>query len=322
MNSDQVKTAAKAIGFHKVGIVSVNGIQDDAAITHLKNWLALGYHADMEWMANPKRENIHLCMTDVRSLISVAVNYYTPHEHVNNPAIAKISRYGWGRDYHKVMQKKLKALSNWLQEQGEDIKTRYYADTGPIQDKVWAQRAGLGWIGKNGNVITRDYGSWVFLGEILTNLELSPDKPHSEHCGTCTRCLDACPTNAIVKPFVVDANHCIAYHTIENRDPELPDAIAKNLSGWVAGCDICQDVCPWNQRFAQETDIEDFQPYPENLQPLLTELAIIEPTEWDRRFRASALRRIKPKMWQRNAQANLKYQRASLNNQYHKPGVD
>ena len=311
MNSDRVKAAAKAIGFHKVGIVSVDGIPDDTAITHLKNWLASGYHADMTWMENPKREDIHLCMSDVRSLISVAVNYYTSHQHANNPAIAKISRYGWGRDYHKVMQKKLKALSNWLQEQGTDIKTRYYADTGPIQDKVWAQRAGLGWIGKNGNVITRDYGSWVFLGEILTNLELSPDKPHSEHCGTCTRCLDACPTNAIAKPFVVDANRCIAYHTIENREPELPEAIAKKLSGWVAGCDICQDVCPWNQRFAQETDVEDFQPYSENLQPLLAELAVIEPTEWDRRFRASALRRIKPQMWQRNAQANLKYQQAS-----------
>ena len=323
MNSDRIRAAALAIGFHKVGIASVDGIEDDAAITHLKNWLALGYHADMAWMANPKRQDIHRCMTDVRSLISVAVNYYTPHQRANNLEIAKISRYGWGRDYHKVMEKKLKALSNWLQEQGEDIKlarsfaeetsagslvkTRYYADTGPIQDKVWAQRAGLGWIGKNGNVITRDYGSWVFLGEILTNLELAPDKPHTEHCGTCTRCLDACPTNAISKPFVVDANLCIAYHTIENREPELPEAIAKKLSGWVAGCDICQDVCPWNQRFAQETDIEDFQPYPQNINPKLTELATIKPTEWDHRFRASALRRIKPQMWQRNAKANLKY---------------
>ena len=175
------------------------------------------------------------------------------------------------------------------------------------EDKVWAQRAGLCWIGKNGNVITRDYGSWVFLGEILTNLELTPDQPHTEHCGTCTRCLDACPTNAIAEPFVVDANRCIAYHTIENRDAELPAEIAKNLSGWVAGCDICQDVCPWNKRFAQETDITDFHPYPENLHSQLTELATIEATEWDQRFRASALRRIKPYMWRRNAEANLKY---------------
>ncbi len=306
INSDRIKEAAKAIGFHKVGIVSVEQISDDTAVNRLKNWLALGYHADMDWMKNPKRQDIKLCLPDVRSLISLAVNYYTPHQHVHDPAIGKISRYGWGRDYHKMMEKKLKALSNWLREQGEGINTRYYADTGPIQDKVWAQRAGLGWIGKNGNVITRDYGSWVFLGEILTNLELVPDRPHTEHCGTCTRCLEACPTQAIAKPFVVDANRCLAYHTIENRAAELPAEIAQNLSGWVAGCDICQDVCPWNQRFAQETDIEDFQPYPENIAPKLTELATIEPTEWDRRFRASALRRIKPQMWKRNAKANLK----------------
>ncbi len=308
MDSDLIKAAAKDIGFHKVGIISIDQLPDDAAITHLKKWLALGYHADMDWMKNPKRQDIHLCLTGARSLISVAVNYYTSHQHSDDSEIAKISRYGWGRDYHKVMGKKLKALSNWLQEQGEDIHTRYYADTGPIQDKVWAQRAGLGWIGKNGNLITRDYGSWVFLGEILTNLELTPDKPHSSHCGTCKRCLEACPTNAIAKPFVVDANRCIAYHTIENREAALPDAIAEKLSGWVAGCDICQDVCPWNQRFSQETDIADFQPYPENIAPKLTELATIKPTEWDRRFRASALRRIKPQMWQRNAKANLKYQ--------------
>ena len=307
INSDRIRSQAITIGFHKVGIVSLDDIPEDNAIAYLKNWLALGYHADMAWMNNPKREDIHLCMSDARSLISVAVNYYTPHQHADNPKIAKISRYGWGRDYHKVIHKKLKALSNWLQEQDPEIKTRYYADTGPIQDKVWAQRAGLGWIGKNGNVITRDYGSWVFLGEILTNLELTPDQPHTEHCGTCTRCLDACPTNAIAEPFVVDANRCIAYHTIENRDAELPAEIAKNLSGWVAGCDICQDVCPWNKRFAQETDITDFHPYPENLHPQLTELATIEATEWDQRFRASALRRIKPYMWRRNAEANLKY---------------
>ena len=308
INSDDIRLAAKAIGFHKVGIVSVDSIPNDAAVTNLKNWLALEYHADMAWMKNPKRQDIYLCMPDVKSLISLAVNYYSPHQHANDPKIAKISRYGWGRDYHKVMEKKLKSLSNWLRKQGEGINTRYYADTGPIQDKVWAQRAGLGWIGKNGNVITRDYGSWVFLGEILTNLELAPDQPHSEHCGTCTRCLEACPTNAIVKPFVVDAKRCIAYHTIENREAELPTEIAQKLSGWVAGCDICQDVCPWNQRFAQETDIEDFQPYPENIAPKLSELAKIESTEWDHRFRASALRRIKPQMWQRNAKANLKYQ--------------
>ena len=304
IDSSQVKQKAQEIGFHLVGIAAIDDHQDQA-VAHLQDWLDSGYQADMAWMANPKREDIRAYLPEVRSLISVALNYYTPHQHSENPGIGKISRYGWGRDYHKVMGKKLKALSSWLCSHDDSIITRYGVDTAPIQDKVWAQRAGLGWIAKNGNLITRKYGSWVFLGEIVTNLNLSPDTPHTSHCGTCTRCLDACPTAAIVKPYVVDANRCIAYHTIENRQPELPPQIADNLSGWVAGCDICQDVCPWNQRFAQETDISDFQPYSGNIQPQLSKLASLEETEWDQRFRASALRRIKPNMWRRNAYANL-----------------
>ncbi|MGL4884429.1 MAG: tRNA epoxyqueuosine(34) reductase QueG [Waterburya sp.] len=302
--SPQVKAAAKEIGFHLVGITAIDNHQDQA-VEHLRDWLASGYQADMDWMASPKREDIRACMPEVRSLIAVALNYYTPHQHSNEPGTGKISRYGWGRDYHKVMGSKLKALSNWLRSQDQSILTRYYVDTAPIQDKVWAQRAGLGWIAKNGNMITRKYGSWVFLGEVLTNIELTSDAPHTSHCGTCTRCLEACPTDAIVKPYVVDANRCLAYHTIENREANLPPEIANNLSGWVAGCDICQDVCPWNQRFAQETDVSDFQPYSDNLKPQLTELANISEAQWDQRFRASALRRIKPNMWRRNAHANL-----------------
>jgi epoxyqueuosine reductase len=277
----------------------------DSAVSHLKSWLERGYQADMDWMTNPKRQDIKTLWPEVRSLICLALNYYTPQQHSQEQNHGKISRYAWGRDYHKVLSKKLKALSQWLESQGEQIQTRYYVDTGPVQDKVWAQRAGIGWIAKNGNLITRNYGSWVFLGEILTNLPLEPDRPHSAHCGTCSRCLSACPTQAIVSPYVVDANRCIAYHTIENRAVTLPTEIAKNLQGWVAGCDICQDVCPWNQRFAQVTDVEDFQPRPENLSPKLEELANLTIEEWDRRFISSALRRIKPQQWRRNAQANL-----------------
>jgi len=265
----------------------------------------------MAWMENPKRFDIRACMPEVHSVICVALNYYTPHQRPEGQEYAKISRYGWGRDYHKVMHKKLKAFTSWLSEQGEGIQARYYADTGPVQDKVWAQRAGIGWIAKNGNVITREYGSWVFLGEVLTNLTLTPDAPHTQHCGSCTRCLDACPTGAIAKPFVVDANRCIAYHTIENRSETLPESIASHLQGWVAGCDICQDVCPWNQRFARTTDVAEFQPYPWNIAPRLTELANISDEEWNQRFEASALRRIKPEMLRRNAHANLEESEAS-----------
>ncbi|MES1021513.1 tRNA epoxyqueuosine(34) reductase QueG [Gloeocapsa sp. BRSZ] len=303
IDTTQIKQKALELGFHQVGIAAVD--QGVTEPQHLQAWLALGYQADMAWMANPKRQDIKLVMPDVRSLICVAINYYTPHQRPQEAKYAKISRYGWGRDYHKVLHKKLKLFSTWLEAQAEGIKARYYADTGPVQDKVWAQQAGIGWIAKNGNVITREYGSWVFLGEVLTNLSLTPDQPHTEHCGTCTRCLDACPTDAIAQPFIVDANRCIAYHTIENRSEELPDAVAAQLHGWVAGCDICQDVCPWNQRFAKETDVAEFQPYPWNISPTLAELAEISDAEWDKRFPASALRRIKPEMLRRNAKANL-----------------
>jgi len=302
--SSEIKSKALELGFHQVGIAAVDE-EDATSAQRLQEWLSQGYQADMEWMGNPKRQDIRSLMPEARSLICVALNYYKPQERPKGEEYAKISRYGWGRDYHKVMHKKLKALTIWLRGLGEGIEARYYADTGPVQDKVWAQKAGIGWIAKNSNVITREYGSWVFLGEVLTNLELKSDRPHTEHCGTCTRCIEACPTGAITSPFVVDATRCIAYHTIENRDEKLPPTITQHMQGWVAGCDICQDVCPWNQRFAKETDLAEFQPYSGNIAPKLIELAEISNEEWDRRFPASALRRIKPEMLQRNARANL-----------------
>ncbi|KAM3108051.1 tRNA epoxyqueuosine(34) reductase QueG [Phormidesmis sp. 146-33] len=302
--TQKIKQKALELGFHKVGIVRIDEVTNQQSVESLQSWLEQGYQAEMAWMANPKRQNIQLVMPEVRSLVCVALNYYTGHDRPNGEEYAKISRYGWGRDYHKVLHKKLKVLSLWLEAQGDGIQSRFYADTGPVQDKVWAQQAGLGWIAKNGNVITRDYGSWVFLGEVLTNAELVSDRPHTQHCGTCTRCIQACPTQAITQPFVVDANRCIAYHTIENRS-EIPAPVADQLQGWVAGCDICQDVCPWNQRFAQETDVPDFQPYPWNIAPTLNEIANLSDEEYDRRFPASALRRIKPAMMRRNARATL-----------------
>lgn len=298
MRAIAIKQRARALGFSKVGIAAA---EPGSEAERLRQWLAGGNHGAMDWMAHPNRQDIHGVMPGVRSLICVALNYYTPHAHSSDPTRGKISRYGWGRDYHKVMGRKLKALSRWLESQGEGIETRFYVDTGPIMEKAWAERAGLGWIGKHSNVITREFGSWVFLGEVLTNLELEPDRPHPEHCGTCTRCIEACPTAAITQPFVVDARRCLAYHTIENRQPELPTEIAPHLHNWVAGCDICQEVCPWNQRFAQETTEPDFQPYPHHRSPELRELAQMTDEEWDRRTRGSALRRIKRSQWQRNA---------------------
>lgn len=298
---------ALELGFDLVGIAAVEPDPSDAetaAIAHLQTWLNQGHQADMGWMDNPRRQDIRQVLPGARSLICVALNYYTTHRHSADPRHGKISRYAWGRDYHRVLHKRLKALADWLIAAGESAtQVRYYADTGPVQDKAWAQQAGLGWVAKNGNLITRQYGSWVFLGELVTTLALAPDPPHAAHCGTCTRCLEACPTAAITQPYVVDANRCIAYHTIENRAETLPQTIAPHLQNWVAGCDICQDVCPWNQRFAQPTPAAEFQPYPGNLAPDLNDLANLSEVEWDQQFRASALRRIKPAMWRRNAQA-------------------
>ena len=308
VDSEGVKAQARALGFDLVGIAAVPvepSAAEKSAQTALQAWLAQGFHADMGWMESDRRQNIRQIMPAAQSVICVALNYYTDHQRPEGADYAKISRYGWGRDYHRVLTKKLKQLAAWLQAQGAEIEARLYADTGPVQDKFWAQQAGLGWIAKNGNVITRQYGSWVFLGEIITNLALPADSPHTPHCGSCTRCISACPTEAIRAPGVVDANRCIAYHTIENRAEVLPEAIAQNLDNWVAGCDICQDVCPWNQRFAQATNETAFEPYPENVAPTLTELSTITEDEWNRRFPASALRRIKPPMLRRNAKAAL-----------------
>lgn len=305
-----VLNQAYELGFHLAGIAAVPDQAAQAEQTvkaHLATWLKQGHQADMDWMSNPRRQDIRQVLPGVRSVICVALNYYTPEAPSNLPEHGKIARYGWGRDYHRVMHSRLKALAQWLQTTapppGEAVQVRYYADTGPVQDKFWAQQAGLGWIAKNGNLITRNYGSWVFLGEVLTTLDLQPDAPHTAHCGTCTRCMEACPTEAIPHPYVINANRCIAYHTIENRAESLPDTVVPHLQNWVAGCDICQEVCPWNIRFAQATDVEDFQPYAENLAPSLAELANLSEEEWDQRFRGSALRRIKPFMWRRNARA-------------------
>ncbi|BDA39828.1 tRNA epoxyqueuosine(34) reductase QueG [Candidatus Atelocyanobacterium thalassae] len=299
----KIKNKAFDIGFDKIGIANPHIIYEDNAIYNLQNWLSLGYQADMAWMNNPKRFDITQCMPDIRSVITVALNYYTPHKHSNNINYGKVSRYAWGKDYHKVLKQKLKLFCKWLTK--KNIKTVCYVDTGPIQEKVWAERSGIGWIAKNGNIITKEFGSWVFLGVVLTNLSLISDTPHVKHCGACRRCIDICPTKAIVSPFVVDSRRCIAYHTIENKSENLPEYIVNNLNGWVAGCDLCQDVCPWNQRFSQETNIQDFYPYPGNISLHLEEISNLTEIQWQQKFSSSSLKRIKAKAWRRNADANL-----------------
>ena len=271
----------------------------------MKEWLARGYHGDMSWMARDveKRLNPLELFPPARSIVVVALNYYTPNQHQENSATGKVSRYAWGDDYHDVLKAKLESLLAWIREQEPEAAGKICADIQPTLDKAWAVRAGLGWIGKHSNVITPEYGSWVFIGELLLNLDLEPDaEPIDDHCGTCTLCIDACPTQAITEPYVVDSNKCISYATIELRAPELPAEM--DVGGWLYGCDVCQDVCPWN-RFEAETDEPRFAAREGNVNADVAEILELTPESYAERFRGSAMKRAKLTGLQRNARALL-----------------
>lgn len=303
VTSIAIKERARTEGFNKVGIVSAAALDEEGR--RLKEWLARGYHGEMSWMARDveKRVSPREIFPEARSVIVVALNYYTPHQHEQNPASGKVSRYAWGDDYHDIMTEKLRALLSWIKEQDPGAAGKVCVDIQPVMDKAWAVRAGLGWIGKHSNVITPEYGSWIFIGELLLNLDLEYDVERVEdHCGTCTLCIDACPTAAITEPYVVDSNKCISYATIELRAPELPPELEPNLSGWMYGCDICQDVCPWN-RFEQVTDEPRFAPREGNVNAELRDIVELSHESYVERFRGSAMKRAKLAGLQRNARA-------------------
>lgn len=298
-----IKQKALETGFHKVGIVRAEPLQPEGE--HLRHWLADGMHGEMLWMNRDpdKRADPRMIFPSARSIIVVALNYYTPNLHSDDPSHGKISRYAWGDDYHDVLKEKQRSLLQWIQEQRPDAEGKICVDTAPVMDKAWAVRAGIGWLGKHSNVITKDYGSWVFIGEILIDLELEYDfETVPDHCGSCTACLDACPTGAIVEPYVVDSRKCISYATIELRNDELPADISANLNGWFYGCDICQDVCPWN-RFEKPTDESRFEPRKNETAIRLNEVAEYSPEEYAERFRKSAIKRAKLPALKRNARA-------------------
>ena len=305
--SARIKARALAAGFHKIGIVPA--VPLDAERARLEDWLARGHHGTMQWLARDpvQRTDPRLVMPSARSVVVVALNYYTPHEHVDDAATGKISRYAWGDDYHEVVGGKLKSLLAWIREQWPEAEGKVCVDIQPMLDKAWAVRAGLGWLGKHTNLITRDYGSWVFIGELLLNLELAYDnEPVEDHCGTCTLCIDACPTQAITEAYVLDSNRCISYATIELRADELPAEVAEHLEGWLYGCDICQDVCPWN-RFQQPTDEARFEPRTDSVSADLADILALTPDAYAARFRRSAIKRAKLAGLQRNARTLLQH---------------
>ncbi len=297
-----LKQEARRLGFDPVGIASAAGSDRLRLRTAaLERWLAAGHHGSMAWMEDPRRRQIEKLLPGVRSLVAVGLSYYV--RQWPQAGSLKVARYGWGRDYHRVIERRLRQLGHWLEAQVPGTSWRACVDTAPLLDKAWAEEAGLGWIGKHGNLIHRQRGSWLLLGHLLTSLELPADQASESLCGRCSRCIDACPTTAIREPFVVDARRCIAFHTIENRDPSLPAELSENLQGWVAGCDICQEVCPWNGDALQSSEDPDMQPRPWLLNLQGPEALGWSDQEWDERLRASALRRIKPWMWRRNIAA-------------------
>jgi epoxyqueuosine reductase len=308
VDKKSIKERALAEGFHKVGIVRAEPLAEEAP--RLREWLARAYHGEMSWMARDveKRLDPRELFPDARSIVVVALNYYTPHQHQDSSSTGKVSRYAWGEDYHDVLKQKLEKLLAWIREHAPAAAGKICVDIQPTLDKAWAVRAGLGWLGKHTNVITQEYGSWVFIGELLLNLDLEPDVPQLEdHCGTCTLCIDACPTQAITEPYVVDSNKCISYATIELRTPELPEAVQEGISGWLYGCDVCQDVCPWN-RFQQTTSETTFEPREGNVNAELDQVLGLTPETYAARFRGSAMKRAKLAALQRNARALLNEQ--------------
>jgi epoxyqueuosine reductase len=314
ITSREIKARALQLGFSKAGVTRAQNLTDEFA--RLQEWLARGFHGEMKWMQRDtaQRADPRLVFPGARSVVVVAMNYYTGHQHAVRTACGggraepsqqtgKVSRYAWGDDYHEVVGEKLRELLAWIKQQWPHAEGKVCVDIQPVMDKAWAEAAGLGWIGKHTNLITEDYGSWVFIGELLLNLDLQPDGiAVADQCGTCTLCIDVCPTSAIVGPYVLDANLCISHATIESRADEIPAAVAENLEGWLYGCDICQDVCPWNQ-MTSVTSEPHFQPREGNVNASLYEIQQLSPDAYAKRFRGSAMKRAKLAGLKRNARA-------------------
>ena len=298
-----VKQIGHQLGFHKVGIARVQKLPHSE---HLLQWLLTGKQGTMHYMANhvEKRLDVRKLYAEARSVIVVGHNYYTPFKREEDSRYAKISRYAWGKDYHKIIKKKLKHYLKELKKIDASLDGRLFVDTAPVQERLWAVAAGLGWQGKNTNLITKDLGSFLFLGVLIINRELIYDEPIQDYCGSCTACIEACPTDAL-QPYELDARRCLSYLTIEYWDRPIPQEFARKMNNWVFGCDICQDVCPWN-RFAQPTDEEGYRPVDERLvNPSLTWLASLSEDEFRRLFKKTPVMRAKYANFMRNVKTVL-----------------
>ncbi len=296
----KIKEKAFEEGFDAVGIARVPGSHRiKLRSASLERWLKAGHQAKMEWMKSPRRKNIEHLLEGVQSVLAVGLNYYVDID-TRLPRDLSIARYGWGQDYHKVISKKLKNIGKFLDKERPKSKWKVCVDTSALLDKAWAEEAGIGWIGKNSNIINSEIGSWMFLGHLLSTEILEADEPSKPNCAECEKCIEACPTHAIEEPFIVNSNKCLAYHTLENRDKDLPINISNKMGNWIAGCDICQDVCPWNKKDIPTTSTPELQPSKWILNITKKNALTWTDEEWKANLSKSALKRIKPWMWRRN----------------------
>ena len=291
-----IKQEAQDLGFLSCGIAEATFLEEEAP--RLEQWLKAGHHGTMHYMERhfDKRLDPRKLVPGARSVISLLYNYYTPQLQID-PEAPKISKYAYGTDYHFVLKKKLKRLFQRLQERFGAIQGRVFVDSAPVMDKAWAVKSGLGWLGKNTNVIAPKKGSFFFICEIITDLELEYDAPITDHCGTCTACIDACPTGAL-SPYQIDGSKCISYFTIELKDA-LPPAMKDQMDHWMFGCDVCQTVCPWN-RFSQPHQEPQFAPHPDLLSMTKADWVELTRETFDKVFKSSAVKRTKFEGLKRN----------------------
>jgi len=293
----RIREEARRLGFFKMGLAPAGSLRWRE---HFDEWLAQGMQGSMAYLKRQaeKRKEPKLVLESVRSILILAMNYHARADAADDPLCGRISQYAWGNDYHRLMTERLHALLDFIQCEQAGARGLFYSDTGPVMEKVWGAHSALGWMGKHSNLITREEGSWFFIGVVLLDLQLEYDKPEKDYCGSCTRCMHACPTAAIVAPYVVDARRCISYLTIELRG-FIPRELRPLIGNRIFGCDDCQDVCPWN-RFAVTSPEKAFWPRNGNAFPELVQLALLTEQEFNTRFKDSPIRRAKREGFIRN----------------------
>ncbi|MFT6502116.1 MAG: epoxyqueuosine reductase [Crocinitomicaceae bacterium] len=291
IHTQKIKQKAKELGFFFCGISNADFLAEEAK--QLDNWLKLGYHGKMNYMENhyDKRLDPRLLVDDAKSVVSLLLNYYTEDEQTD-PEAPKISKYAYGKDYHFIIKDKLKEFYQFIQDEIGEVGGRVFVDSAPVMDKAWAKKSGLGWMGKNANIINPKHGSFFFIAEMILDLELEPDGPIKDYCGTCTRCIDECPTDAIVEPYVIDGSKCISYLTIELKDEIIPKEFKGKMDNWMFGCDICQSVCPWN-RFSKPHSEPWFNPHEDLLKMSKHDWDDLTEEVFQELFRKSAVKRTK-----------------------------